>query len=82
MTGAFNRRAYDRFIRQEFNRYLRYGTVFSVILFDVDHFKLINDTYGHAVGDKCLLEIINRVKPVLRETDFLARYGGEEFVIL
>jgi len=82
LTGAFNRRAYDRFIRQEFNRYLRYGTVFSVILFDVDHFKLINNTYGHAVGDKCLLEIINRVKPVLRETDFLARYGGEEFVIL
>jgi len=82
LTGAFNRRAYDRFIRQEFNRYLRYGTVFSVILFDVDHFKLINDTYGHAVGDKCLLEIIDRVKPVLRETDFLARYGGEEFVIL
>jgi len=82
LTGAFNRRAYDRFIRQEFNRYLRYGTVFSVILFDVDHFKLINDSYGHAVGDKCLLEIIDRVKPVLRETDFLARYGGEEFVIL
>ncbi len=82
LTGAFNRRAYDQFIRQEFNRYLRYGTVFSVILFDVDHFKLINDTYGHAVGDKCLLEIINRVKPVLRESDFLARYGGEEFVIL
>lgn len=82
LTGVFNRRAYDRLIKQEFNRYIRYGTVFSVILFDVDHFKRINDTYGHAVGDKCLTEIINRVKPALRESDFLARYGGEEFIIL
>jgi diguanylate cyclase len=82
LTGVFNRRAYDRLIEQEFNRYVRYGTVFSVILFDVDHFKKINDTYGHAVGDKCLTEIISRVRPVLRESDFLARYGGEEFIIL
>jgi len=82
LTGVFNRRAYDRLIKQEFNRYIRYGTVFSVILFDVDHFKRINDTYGHAVGDKCLMEIISRVKPALRESDFIARYGGEEFITL
>ena len=60
LTGVFNRRAYDRLMEQEFNRYIRYGTVFSVILFDVDHFKRINDTYGHAVGDKCLTEIIRQ----------------------
>jgi diguanylate cyclase (GGDEF)-like protein len=82
LTGVFNRRAYDRLMEQEFSRYTRYGTVFSVILFDVDHFKRINDTYGHATGDTCLTEILKRVKPALRETDLLARYGGEEFIIL
>lgn len=82
LTGAFNRRAYDRRLEEEHQRFLRYKTVFSLLMFDVDHFKKFNDTYGHAVGDKCLQEIINRVKPVLRDNDFLARYGGEEFVIL
>ncbi|NTW36784.1 MAG: GGDEF domain-containing protein, partial [Syntrophobacteraceae bacterium] len=50
--------------------------------FDVDHFKRVNDTHGHWAGDKCLREIIKRIKPVMRESDFLARYGGEEFIIL
>jgi diguanylate cyclase (GGDEF)-like protein len=53
-----------------------------MILFDVDYFKNINDTYGHDIGDKCLSEIIKRVAPLLRESDFLARYGGEEFAVL
>jgi len=82
LTGVFNRRAYDGLMEQEFSRYTRYGTVFSIILFDVDHFKRVNDTYGHAIGDTCLTEILKRVKPALRETDLLARYGGEEFIIL
>jgi len=82
LTGIFNRRAYDQRAKSEMQRYLRYQTDFSVILFDIDHFKLINDQYGHATGDRCLKEIISRVKPIIRETDFLARYGGEEFIIL
>jgi diguanylate cyclase len=63
-------------------RFLRYKTDFSLILFDIDHFKHVNDQYGHATGDRCLIEIISRVKPIIRETDFLARYGGEEFIVL
>jgi len=82
LTGIFNRRAYDQRAKSEMQRYLRYQTDFSVILFDIDHFKQINDQYGHATGDRCLKEIISRVKPIIRETDFLARYGGEEFIIL
>jgi diguanylate cyclase (GGDEF)-like protein len=82
LTGANNRRAYDRNIENEMSRYLRYKRPFSMLLLDVDHFKKINDTYGHAIGDKCLKEIIKRIKPALRDTDFLARYGGEEFIVI
>ncbi len=82
LTGVFNRRAYDRRIKEELQRYQRYKHAFSVLLFDVDHFKKINDKYGHAVGDRCLKEIVKRIASVLRETDFLARYGGEEFIVL
>jgi diguanylate cyclase (GGDEF)-like protein len=82
LTGASNRRSYDKRITEEFDRYLRYKRPFSGAIFDVDHFKTVNDTYGHATGDTCLKEIIKRVAPVLRESDRLARYGGEEFVII
>lgn len=82
LTGAMNRRAYDKRIKEELIRFARYKRVFSMLLFDVDHFKNINDTYGHAIGDKCLQVIIERAKPLLRETDMLARYGGEEFIVL
>ncbi len=82
LTGALNRRAYDRRIKDELKRYTRYKRVFSMLLFDVDNFKKINDTYGHAIGDKCLQVIIERAKPLLRETDMLARYGGEEFIVV
>ncbi|MGE4518742.1 MAG: diguanylate cyclase [Desulfobacteraceae bacterium] len=82
LTGAYNRRAYDKRVKEEVERYFRYNTKFSMILFDVDYFKNINDTYGHDIGDKCLSEIIKRVAPLLRESDFLARYGGEEFAVL
>jgi diguanylate cyclase len=82
LTGAYNRRAYDRNIENEMSRYFRYKRPFSMLLLDVDHFKTINDTYGHTIGDKCLKEIIKRIKPALRDTDFLARYGGEEFIVI
>ncbi len=82
LTGAFNRRAYNKKAHEEMERFFRYENVFSMMLFDVDHFKRVNDLYGHAIGDKCLKEIIKRVKPGLRKTDFLARFGGEEFIVL
>lgn len=82
LTGIPNRRAYDVRIREELQRHQRYQQSFSLLLFDVDHFKGVNDNYGHWAGDKCLKEIIRRIKPVMRESDFLARYGGEEFVII
>jgi diguanylate cyclase (GGDEF)-like protein len=82
LTGSYNRRAYDKKVKEEVERYFRYGTKFSMILFDIDHFKNINDKYGHDIGDKCLHEIIKKVTPLLRESDFLARYGGEEFAVL
>jgi diguanylate cyclase len=82
LTGAFNRRAYDKKIEDEMERFLRYGTGFSLLLIDADKFKLINDQYGHAIGDKCLQEIIKRTLPLLRKNDMLSRYGGEEFVVI
>ncbi len=82
LTGSFNRRAYDNKIEDEMERFLRYGTHFSLLLIDADKFKNINDRYGHAVGDKCLQEIIKRSLPLLRKNDMLARYGGEEFVVI
>ncbi len=82
LTGAFNRRAYDKKIDDEMARFLRYGNLFSLLLIDADKFKNINDRYGHAIGDRCLQEIIKRTHPLLRKNDMLARYGGEEFVIV
>ncbi len=82
LTGAFNRRAYEERLAAEWDRFKRYRRVYSVVMLDVDHFKKVNDTYGHQVGDACLREIVNRIKPVLRRNDLLARYGGEEFVVL
>lgn len=82
LTGSMNRRAYERRIQDEFNRYIRYQRIFSMLLFDVDRFKKINDTYGHTTGDTVLKEIIKRVTPMIRDVDMLARYGGEEFVVI
>ncbi|WP_022668487.1 GGDEF domain-containing protein [Desulfospira joergensenii] len=82
LTGAFNRRAYDRKILEEMERFKRYGTVYSLLLIDADRFKNINDRYGHAIGDRCLKEIIKRSLPLIRTNDMLARYGGEEFVVI
>lgn len=82
LTGIYNRRAYELRIREELSRYQRYNQPFSLVLFDIDHFKKVNDHYGHQAGDKCLREITARIKPFLRHSDFLARYGGEEFVMI
>jgi len=82
LTGAKNRRAYDKKIEEEIDRFLRYKNIFSLLIIDADKFKNINDTYGHAIGDRCLQEIIKRTRPLLRKSDMIARYGGEEFAVI
>jgi diguanylate cyclase len=82
LTGIYNRRAYELRIKEELSRFQRYNQPFSLVLFDIDHFKKVNDQYGHQAGDKCLRELTGRIKPSLRDCDFLARYGGEEFIII
>jgi len=82
LTGLHNRLAYDERIMQEFARWKRYGQPMVLMMIDVDHFKHVNDTYGHKAGDKALVLIADQLRNHLRESDFLARFGGEEFVVL
>ena len=82
LTQINNRRAYDLQIRENLRRYHRNGEQFSLILMDIDHFKKVNDDYGHKAGDKCLKEIAKLIKSSLRQSDFLARYGGEELIAI
>lgn len=82
LTGAFNRRYMDIYLRKEINRCNRYEKSFSVMLLDIDDFKKINDTYGHVVGDTILSEISKIFKSTIREEDVFCRYGGEEFLII
>ncbi|MFH1136104.1 MAG: diguanylate cyclase [Pseudomonadota bacterium] len=82
LTGALNRLAFDEQIALEMSRFSRYKRPFSLIIFDLDYFKDINDGYGHSIGDKCLQAVVENIKPLLRGNDFLARFGGDEFVVL
>jgi len=82
LTSAYNRRYLLHVINSEINRAVRYGSTFSLIMFDLDHFKEINDTFGHDAGDEVLKEIAVMVRKRIRKNDVLARWGGEEFMIL
>jgi diguanylate cyclase len=82
LTGIPNRMSYEKSIAAELARFNRYQTPFTMMVWDVDKFKNINDTYGHAAGDKVLIIIAKLLEQNIRETDHLARYGGEEFVII
>ena len=82
LTKIFNRKAYNERIQEKFDLFDRYDTNFTIAMYDLDNFKNINDTYGHDIGDKVLVEITNEVKSIIRKTDFLFRVGGEEFVII
>ena len=82
LTGAYNRLAYDRRAALEVARWRSDGGNLSMIVCDIDHFKRINDTFGHAAGDKVLKEVVRLLQEQLRSSDFVARYGGEEFVVL
>ncbi len=82
LTGLFNRRKLDQILDEELMRSRRYGTGFSLMMIDIDHFKQVNDRYGHGVGDSVLLGLARMMRERTRESDVLARYGGEEFVMV
>jgi len=82
LTGVFNRRYFFELLGYEFSASRRYERPLSLVMFDVDYLKKINDTYGHQVGDELLKKAANVVRGELRTSDVLARYGGDEFVIL
>jgi diguanylate cyclase (GGDEF)-like protein len=82
LTGIFNRRHFYQLAESELQRACRYGHPLAVIMLDIDYFKRINDTYGHATGDQVLQALANLVRGTLRAIDIFARYGGEEFIVL
>ena len=82
LTGLWNRGAILDLLRRETQRHQRTGSALGVIMADLDHFKHINDSYGHLVGDAVLREISNRLQGSVRTYDFIGRYGGEEFLII
>lgn len=82
LTGLANRRYFDEFATHEFIKAKRHKSPVSILAMDIDHFKQINDTYGHDVGDLILKSLADTCEKVLRSTDIMARFGGEEFVIL
>ncbi|MBK1987815.1 GGDEF domain-containing protein [Sphaerospermopsis aphanizomenoides BCCUSP55] len=82
LTKALNRRAIEQYLHHEVARFSRSQTPFSLILIDVDKFKLINDNYGHTYGDIVLQHLVNTLKQSLRSQDLVSRWGGEEFLIL
>jgi len=82
LTGVFNHRRLMELAGSELNRSQRYGRKLAAILFDIDHFKQINDQFGHQAGDLALREITRLCRSSIRESDILGRYGGEEFLII
>ena len=82
LTGAYNRRMFMDMLSREMTRSGRYGEPFSLLMFDLDHFKRVNDTYGHDVGDRVLVEVVELSMELIRQSDILARWGGEEIMVL
>jgi diguanylate cyclase (GGDEF)-like protein len=82
LTGLYNRGHFDRALTAAMEATARDGQPLSLAILDIDHFKQINDVYGHALGDRALIEVAHLLSRAMRRTDMVARYGGEEFVIL
>jgi len=82
VTGIFNRRYFEMRIAEEIARSTRHGLTFSVIMLDIDHFKQLNDEFGHLVGDEVLRQVAAILAQQLRKSDVVSRYGGEEFAII
>jgi diguanylate cyclase (GGDEF)-like protein len=81
LTNAFNRRHFMELMAREQRRADRYDTIYSILMIDIDHFKRVNDTYGHQVGDLAIQAMAEACKRTTRPTDFVGRYGGEEFIV-
>ena len=82
LTGVWNRTYIETSVKHEMEMFNRYGHPFSVVFADIDHFKDVNDTYGHAAGDEVIKAFVKEIQSTLRTTDMLGRWGGEEFVVL
>jgi diguanylate cyclase (GGDEF)-like protein len=82
LSGAYNRRAFMELATRELKRAQRQRSAFGIIMLDIDHFKKVNDTYGHGVGDQVIRQTAQITQQKLRETDVVCRYGGEEFAVL
>ena len=82
MTGVHNKRYFTEFLEREISACHRHAHPLTLVMFDVDHFKAVNDTYGHLAGDAVLKELAVRIRPRIRREDLFARYGGEEFACI
>lgn len=82
LTGLYNRRFFNERLLDEVERTRRYGGYFSILICDIDHFKRVNDTYGHPVGDRVLAQVSSLLQNNIRSSDMVCRYGGEEFALL
>jgi diguanylate cyclase (GGDEF)-like protein len=82
LTGLYNRRFFDGRLQYELDRFHRYGSPLSLVVMDIDHFKKVNDGWGHQVGDRVLRQLAELCKSMIRRVDLLARIGGEEFALL
>lgn len=82
LTKIYNRVKFVNELEKEINRSERYQTKLSLIMFDIDHFKAVNDKYGHDIGDETLIKLTEVVSKTVRDTDVFARWGGEEFMVL
>ena len=82
LTGLLNRRTIEDRLREEVDRSKRYGTPLGIVLCDIDHFKKVNDTFGHAMGDEVLRSVAIALRDVLRSVDAVGRWGGEEFLLV
>jgi two-component system, cell cycle response regulator len=82
LTGLLNRRRFDAILQPEFSNAMRYKTPLSCMMIDIDHFKVVNDTYGHAIGDAVIKDVAGIIKSSIRDVDTACRWGGEEFIVL
>ena len=82
LTGSQNRASYDAALNREISLATRHNTPFAMIIVDIDHFKCVNDTYGHLVGDNIIKSVAASIDSCIRDSDMVFRYGGEEFVVL